>query len=97
LDNVAYIYGGAGVKEMLTPAIKVNIFPNPSKECVSLQMAKQTQGTVCIYDYLTRKVGEYPLSGTQTDIDIKDYAAGSYLINVIENGKVITTGRFTKE
>jgi hypothetical protein len=82
---------------MFAPAIKMSVYPNPSKENVSIQIAKETNGTVIIYDYLTRKVGEYTINGTQIDVDIQDYAAGSYLINVIENGKVITTKRFMKE
>ena len=96
LDNIEYEYT-VGITEMFDPEIKVNVYPNPSKERVSLQIAKETNGTVLIYDYLTRKIGEYPIYGTQIDIDIQDYAAGSYLINVIENGKVITTSRFVKE
>jgi len=99
IDNVEYVYDSinVGVKEMFDPAIKMSVYPNPSKESVSLTIAKETNGTVIIYDYLTRKIGEYSINGTQIDIDIQDYAAGSYLINVIENGKVITTNRFAKE
>ena len=98
LDDIEFEYGsGTGIKEMFDPAVKVSVYPNPSKESVNINIAKQTQGTVYIYDYLSRKTGEYTLSGTQIDIDIKDYAAGSYLINVVENGKVITTARFVKE
>jgi len=96
LDNIEFWYD-SGIKEMFSPAIKINVFPNPSKECVNIQLAKETNGTVIIYDYLTRKVGEYTINGTQIDVDIKNYAAGSYLINVVENGKVITTNRFMKE
>ena len=96
LDNVSLSYE-VGVKEMFDPAIKLSIYPNPSKERLSVQVGKETSGTVVVYDYLIRKMGEYPINGTQIDVDIQDYAAGSYLINVIENGKVITTGRFGKE
>jgi len=99
LDDIEFEYGDIeiGVKEMFDPAIKLSIYPNPSKERVSLQIGKETSGTVVVYDYLIRKIGEYSINGTQIDINIQDYAAGSYLINVIENGKVITTGRFGKE
>jgi len=97
LDEIALDYGDINIKEMFAPEIKMNVYPNPSNERVSLQIAKETNGTVIIYDNLTRKIGEYPINGTQIDIDIQDYAAGSYLINVIENGKVITTNRFVKE
>ena len=96
LDEIQLDYS-VGITEMFDPGIKINVYPNPSKERVSLQIAKETNGTVFIYDYLTRKMGEYPIQGTQIDIDIQDYVAGSYLINVIENGKVITTSRFVKE
>jgi hypothetical protein len=99
LDELEFEYDSihVGVKEMFATAIQLSVFPNPSKENVSLQIAKETNGTVIIYDYLTRKVGEYFINGTQIDIDIQDYATGSYLVNVIENGRVITTKRFVKE
>jgi len=96
LDNIEFQYV-VGIKEMFDPAVKVTVYPNPSKECVNIQVGKETNGTVIIYDYLSRKVGEYAINGTQIDVDIQDYAAGSYLINVIENDKVITTNRFVKE
>jgi len=96
LDEIELEYV-VGIKEIFDPAIQMSVYPNPSKENVSLNIAKETNGTVIIYDYLTRKIGEYSINGTQIDIDIQDYAAGSYLINVIENGKVITTNRFVKE
>ena len=96
LDNIEFEYE-VGIKEMFAPAIKLSVYPNPSKERVNIQIAKESNGTAIIYDYLTRKTAEYPISGTQIDVDISTYATGSYLINIVENGKVVTTGRFVKE
>jgi hypothetical protein len=96
LDDIELEYLN-GIKEMLAPEMKLNIYPNPSTELVNIQMANPMQGTVIIYDYLTRKVGEYPICGTQIKVDIRDYAVGSYLINVLENNRVVSTGRFMKE
>ena len=96
LDNIEFEYE-VGIKEMFNPAVKLSVYPNPSKERINIQIAKETNGTAIIYDYLTRKVGEYPIYGTQIDVDVSNYATGSYLINIMENGKVITTGRFVKE
>ena len=96
LDDIEFEYQN-GVKEIFDPAIKLSIYPNPSTDKVNLQIAKQTNGTVIIYDYLTRKIGEYPINGSQIDIDIQNFASGSYLINVVENNRVVTTGRFLKE
>ena len=96
LDDVEFVYV-AGIKEMLTPEINLNVYPNPSAEKVTVQIEKEINGMVFIYDYLTRKVGEYPIDGTQINIDVKNYAAGSYLINIVENNKVTTTGRFVKQ
>ena len=96
LDDVEFVYE-VGIKEMLTPEIQLSVYPNPSTEKVTVHIEKETNGMVFIYDYLSRKVGEYPVDGTQMNIDVKDYAAGSYLINVVEDNKVITTGRFVKQ
>jgi hypothetical protein len=97
LDDVEFEYGPTGIKEMLAPEISVNVFPNPSSEQVTIQIGKETNGTIMVYDYLSRKVGEYPVNGTQTTINISGFATGSYLINVVEKEKVITTGRFVKQ
>lgn len=96
LDEVEFVYE-SGIKEMVNPEIAIHIYPNPSTEQVTIQIGKETNGMIHVYDYLLRKVGEYELHGTQTSIDIKDYATGSYLINVVEKDKVITTSRFVKQ
>jgi hypothetical protein len=96
LDDLTLDYS-VGIKEMLAPEIKVSVYPNPSKEQITVQIAKEVQGTVIVYDYLARKVGEYPVNGTQIKIDVQNYAKGAYLLNVIENNKVITTSRFVKK
>ena len=96
LDDVALDYG-IGIIEMLDPEIQLNVYPNPSTEKITVQMGKETNATIHIYDYLLRKIGEYSINGTQTDIDVQKYTSGSYLINVIENDKIITTGRFVKQ
>lgn len=96
LDDVEFVYE-TGIKEMLAPEISMHVYPNPSMEQITIQIGKETTGTIMVYDYLSRKVGEYPVNGTQTTINISDFATGSYLLNVIENNKVITTGRFLKQ
>ena len=97
LDEIKLAYAGVGIEELLTPAVKLSIYPNPSTDKVHLQLAKQTDGTVVVYDCLTRKVGEYPVCGSQMEIDVREYAVGAYLINVMENNRVIGSGRFLKE
>jgi len=98
LDEVKLTYAaGNGIEELFDPAVKLSIYPNPATEKLNLQIAKQTNGTVVIYDYLTRKMGEYSINGSQIDIDIHNFASGSYLINVIENNRVVSSGRFLKE
>jgi hypothetical protein len=96
LDDLELDYG-VGIKEMLYPEITMRVYPNPSKEQITVQIAKETKGTVIVYDYLARKIGEYPINGTQTTIDIQNYAQGSYLLNVVENNKTISTNRFVKD
>jgi hypothetical protein len=95
LDDISFEYE-AGIKEMLDPEIAMSVYPNPSEEEVTVQVAKETKGTIIVYDYLSRKVGEYPINGTQIKMDVRHYAQGSYLLNVVENNKVITTHRFVK-
>jgi len=96
LDDIEYEYP-VGVKEMFDPSIKLGVYPNPSTDRIKLQIGKETKGNVIIYDYLIHKIGEYPINGTEIEIDIQNYPAGSYLINVVEADKVITTSRFLKQ
>jgi hypothetical protein len=96
LDNVSYDYT-VSITEIAPYGNGIKLYPNPATEQLNIQIAKETKGTVIIYDYLSRKVEEYPINGTQADIDVRKYASGSYLINVVENNIVVTSARFVKQ
>jgi hypothetical protein len=96
VDNVSFEYEN-GVQEFLTSPYKVSFFPNPAKEEIHLSVEKDLNATVVIYDHLARKVGQCQLNNGKADLNISAYCAGQYLINVVENGKVITSGRFVKD
>ncbi|MDR1878701.1 MAG: T9SS type A sorting domain-containing protein [Bacteroidales bacterium] len=97
IDNVEFEYLPIGINEASQQEIKSDVYPNPSEKQITVRMAKEVNGTVFVYDYLSRKTGEYPISGTETIIDIQDYAAGSYVINVVENGRIISSRHFVKQ
>jgi len=96
IDDVGFGFE-QGVKEILMPKVKMNVYPNPSSDEILIDIEQYTNGSVFIYDNMGRKVGDYPISGIQKNIAVQDYAAGSYLINIVENDNVIASGRFLKE
>ncbi|MDR1793708.1 MAG: T9SS type A sorting domain-containing protein [Bacteroidales bacterium] len=96
VDEVSFEYSN-GVVEFLDPEVKVNFYPNPAKDQINISVDNNLTAKVMIYDYLARPIGETTLSNGKANLNVTSYPSGSYIINVLDNGKVITSGRFVKE
>jgi hypothetical protein len=73
--------------------VDVNIFPNPSRGVVNIELSMANVGTVDIYDIRGVKiVSGFALNHTKNSIDISEYKGGTYLIIVrTTNGRVKTS------
>lgn len=77
---------------------EMSLFPNPTSDLIYLEMetTSQTSFEVNIYDSIGRLVknGEWLLSGTSLNIDVKDLPEGPYFMTIPE-AKI--SGRFVKK
>jgi len=70
--------------------ILLKIFPNPTASTVTLQIegeVDEVNGTVMLYSLSGAKTGEQRISSYRTEIDMRSYPVGAYLVTVVINGK----------
>lgn len=80
--------------EQYPNAEEIAIFPNPANEFVMIQLGtlsahelKQTQ--IIIYSLTGEKVAEVKPNANTVNIDLKDFAKGTYIINVTDGEKSV--------
>jgi len=71
--------GTVGINNMNTPSA-VNIYPNPAKDKLYIDVHQQAQ--VVVYDLLGAKQGVYNISERNNDINIDSLVTGMYIIYI---------------
>jgi len=80
-------------KELLTK-VESNIFPNPTSSSFILELAKDINGTVEIYDLTGRKLFSEYIWGSRTIVSTSDLSEGNYICIVrAENGTVLSQNK----
>lgn len=84
--------------EGATPiAADIKIYPNPTTDNVTVRVSGEVELSYTLYDVSGRKLKDGKLESGETAIDMSEYAAGSYVLKVTdngaENGYRITKGR----
>lgn len=80
--------------------ISANLFPNPANDVLNVQLKTEMQlenVSIEITDLSGRKVlsiEEAELTNNSISVNTSDLAVGSYIINVLDNGKYASTSRF---
>lgn len=100
--------GGSNITPMACTALSIseelevstNLFPNPANDVLNVQLSTEMQlenVSIEITDLTGRKVlsiEEVELSNKSLSVNTSDLAVGSYIINVLNNGKYVSTSRF---
>jgi hypothetical protein len=73
----------------------IRLFPNPAKNFVTLTGLKDNQ-TIIMADSKGSLIQQIKASGSSKHLNIELFAAGWYMINVIENGKLISSHKLIK-
>ncbi|WP_343644147.1 S8/S53 family peptidase [Chryseobacterium sp.] len=73
---------------------EVNIYPNPAKTVVNINLGKASKAVITIYDMSGKLVKTVNVNSKVNKIDISDLAKGTYMFkivmnNIIKNTKVI--------
>jgi CshA-type fibril repeat protein len=94
LDGRATLSNIAGLALSASPLISV--FPNPAKDFVTVA-GITGKSEIRLLDINGRLLLKENTANSTLYISLKGYAAGTYLIQVIDEGKKITTRRIVKE
>ena len=70
-------------------------YPNPAKNYVVVELAKQPKAntTIEIYNLLGTKVRSIAVRNSRIEISVADLNAGIYLYTILENGRAVETKR----
>lgn len=93
IDNIQFSYE-SGLKENIISDVKVNIFPNPATETVTLTFDRNLSGNLVIYNLLGAEIATYPMNGERMDINVTSFEAGTYLFRVIDQNQISKSGKF---
>ena len=80
---------------------KVSIFPNPVSSELNVQfpnnISSRSKITAIIFDVSGKPISNFELDKSTTNIlDVSNYKSGFYIINLLENGLLISVERFIK-
>ena len=69
---------------------EVTVYPNPAKDFVKLSAVGVQLSAVKVYNCLGMMIEEIKVNANETEINISDYKAGVYFINIeTENGVIV--------
>ncbi len=75
----------------------IKIFPNPSKDKISLQMRRKGDYLIVVNDTSGRAVKQEKFSGNNTSLHLGSNGPGTYIISVYNEGKFITSSKIIIE
>ncbi len=77
----------------------ISVFPNPTHQFAVVKFNKlPKQNTYKIYDLSGRILGSKKIKSTETEIDLTQFAEGTYLLKIIQNnGQPLQTFKIIKQ
>ncbi len=88
-DILVYGIQGVGVPEHNSE--KVEFYPNPAKEMISV--SANSNGTLSIYTLTGRLAGRYKVQKGNNTIALDNYAKGMYMMQLTENNGAVKTAK----
>lgn len=86
-----------GISE-LSDDNSVSIYPNPGKGIFTVTLSgAQLNASVRVFNSLGNLVLDQPSSGDRAVIDIENHANGIYVVELVQNGKTISTTKIIKQ
>jgi hypothetical protein len=78
----------------------VTIFPNPftnNLKINTIDIMSLNNTSIVIYNLLGKEISRTLITNSLTEIDTYNYPSGAYFYNVIENGKIIQSGKIISQ
>ncbi|MBL0309059.1 MAG: T9SS type A sorting domain-containing protein [Bacteroidetes bacterium] len=97
VDGVSFGYVNVPtLVEEIKSNVTTSVYPNPSKNLVNVSVSElHSQAMIMVFDITGRVVKHQFMDGSTHQFNVSTWAEGLYSFSIIEEGKVITKGRFT--
>lgn len=86
---------GLGLSVDVNEVIEINMYPNPAKGIVSVDLTNGTKNIV-VFDVVGKTVYNTTTSASNVSIDVNNWSRGIYFVNVYQNG-IKKVSRLIKE
>lgn len=80
-ENHSFVAHFQSTNQVEENILNSQIYPNPFTSTVSIQVEKEIK-SISVYDLYGRLLKNHPVSGTQFELDMSEFAAGVYLLQV---------------
>jgi hypothetical protein len=87
----------SGIEEVRSAKAAFQLFPNPAKEQVTVSLPEHTVGTLAVFDLSGKAVKNQAINGASVVINTSAFAAGTYIIRVVKDGRASEGVKFVKE
>ena len=80
--------------------IDLTLYPNPTTGIVTVRLSPETctlNPEIQVFDIYGRRLQNMTVAGETTQIDLSQYATGIYLVKLVNDGKVVATGKVVKQ
>lgn len=75
-------------------SIKTTLYPNPTSDNFTIELDRETEGTIELYDLYGRQLYSEPIAGMRNIVDIYNFAKGNYIcILRSENGDIFSQNK----
>ena len=78
----------------------LTLYPNPTTGLVTIRLNPETcnlNPEIRVFDIYGRRLQMISVAGETTQIDLSQYATGIYLVKLVNDGKVVATGKVVKQ
>ncbi len=76
---------------------RLNVYPNPAKDVLNIEVAKGLEATIEILNTLGQLIREEDLIQNKKEINVKDLPEGIYFLQIKREGKVLINKKFVVE
>lgn len=76
------------VSDLLLPGLEIKVFPNPTKEFITIQFSEYIEDTrYAIYDLRGKLIENRLINSADTEINLKSYASGQYILKLTNSSR----------
>lgn len=90
-----FVYVPDGIMEMKT--VEFSVFPNPSKDKVTVELSENTTGILALFDLNGKVIKNQQINGKTNSMDISSLSAGTYILYLVKDGVASAGVKIMKE